>query len=272
MADENQAETIAALAVEASGKPITILTAGGREFLLVPEGYAHHDVTPKHSQAVLTPKAIDQLVTLQNADALTEYVKRFKAEESILFADVEQSRIVAAVDYHGKDKAANVSHRAVLALPYSEEWKVWTQASGKLMSQLEFARFLEENAPDIQAPDAASLLEACRDLQARRSVNFIQAVRTASDNENFEYTDTTEARTKGGLEVPTKFVLNIPVYFGEPPGEVHAFLRWKVEDSKLQLGIRLHRAEHIRQAAFRAIVVGVHERTGVMPVYGKIGG
>jgi len=275
MADKptaNQAETIAALAVKAAGAATLIKTEGGREFLLVPNGYVHHDVTPKHSTEVLLPKAIDQRVTLQNADALVEYLNRFKSDQSLLFADVNGSEIIAALDYHAKDKAANVFHRAVLALPFSEEWKIWTGVNGKLNPQLEFARFIEENAPDIKAPDAASLLEAVRDLQARRSVNFIQAVRTDSDNESFEYTDNTEARTKGGLEVPTKFVLNIPVYFGEPAGEVHAFLRWKVEEAKLQLGIKLHRAEHIRQAAFRTIVAAMFERTAVLPVYGKIGG
>lgn len=274
MADKttaNQAETIAALAVKAAGIASIITTASGREYLLAPHGFHHTDISEPNAIEAKKPKLIDQLVTLQNADALVEYLNRFKGEQSLLFANVEQSVIVAAIDYHAKDKAELVKHKATLALPFSEEWKTWTGITGKLQPQLEFARFVEENAPDIKVPDAATLLEAVRDLQARRSVNFIQAVRTDSDNENFEFTDTTEARTKGGLELPTKFVLNIPVYFGEPPGEMYAFLRWKVDDAKLQLGIKLHRAEHIRQAAFRTIVTAMQERTNVLPVYGKIG-
>jgi len=137
-------------------------------------------------------------------------------------------------------------------------------------SQLDFARFIEENAPDIKAPDAGTLLEAVRDLQARRNVSFVAAVRTASDNESFEYHDNTEARTKGDLELPTKFLLSLPVYFGDPPLELQAFLRWRMTEGKLSLGIKLHRAEHVRQAAFQQIVVAVHEHTGVLPVYGAI--
>lgn len=268
---DNEAQTVAELAVRAAGVPSSVMTEGGREFLVVPKDYGHHEVTRPNSLKVLTPQNIKQGVTLQNAEALIAYLNRFKANESVLFADVAASRVVGALDYHAPDKAALVEHRATLDLPYSEEWKTWTQASGALKPQLEFARFIEENAPDVKAPDAADLIEAVRDLQARRTVNFIKAVRTSSDNESFEFNDNTEARSKGDLELPTKFLLNIPVYFGDAPVEVGAFLRWKLDDGALTLGIKLHRAEHIRQAAFKLIVTDAVERTGVMAVFGKLG-
>ena len=114
-------------------------------------------------------------------------------------------------------------------------------------------------------------LEAVRDLQAHRKVNFVKAVRTASDNENFEYTDESKATTKGGIELPTKFKLGLPVYFGEPPTEVYAFLRWAIDSDRggLTLGIQLHRAEHVRQAVFKQIVLGVSDRTSCSAVFGK---
>lgn len=268
----NEAETVRDLAVKAAGAAHIVKSNSGREYLVTPQGFEFEDVSEDHALEVNKPKLIEQGVTLQNADALVEYVNRFKGDTSLLFANVDTSTITAAVDYHGKDKPELVRHRATLALAFSEEWKTWTAVNGTLQPQLEFARFIEENSPDIKAPDAASLLEAVRDLQAKRSVNFTAVVRTASDNENFEYSDATETRGKGGIEVPTRFLLNIPVYFGEPPGEVSAFLRWRLEEAKLKLGIKLHRAEHIRQAAFRAIVTAVHERTGVLPVYGYMDG
>jgi uncharacterized protein YfdQ (DUF2303 family) len=266
----NEAGTIAELAVRAAGAPQVVSTPGGREFLLRPHGYTHEDVTPRNKLDVLMPKLIEQGVTLQNAEALIAYLERYKGETSMMFADVEKNRIVGAIDYHAPDKAALIKHRAVLDLPYSEEWKTWSAIDGTLKPQLEFARFIEENAPDIKAPDAGTLLDAVRDLQAKRSVNFIKAVRTASDNENFEYNDTTEARTKGDIELPTKFVLGIPVYFGDPATEVQAFLRWRLDEGNLKLGIKLHRAEFIRQAAFNLIVTNAAERTGLLAVFGRL--
>lgn len=267
----NNNETVADLALKATGIPQTITTPSGREILVLPEGFSQHDVTPQHKLAVEMPKVISQAVTLQNADALKGYLNRFKSEASMMFADVTASRIVGALDYHGPAKAALVSHKATLDLPHSEEWKTWSGINGQLKPQLEFARFVEENAPDIKAPDAASLLEAVRDLQAKRSVNFMAAVRTASDNESFEYTDNTETRGKGDLELPTKFMLSIPVYFGDADVEVPAFLRWKLDEGKLLLGIKLHRAEHIRQAAFNLIVTDAAEQTSLLAVFGKLG-
>jgi uncharacterized protein YfdQ (DUF2303 family) len=266
----SEAEEVANLARKAFIAPQVITTASGREYLVVPDEHSSTEVTPAHKTDVLMPKIIKQSVTLQNADALIDYLNRFESDESILFADVAASRIVAALDYHGAGKPALVEHKATLDLPFSEEWKTWSAINGQLKPQLEFARFVEENAPDIKAPDAGSLLEAVRDLQAKRNVNFVQAIRTASDNENFEFTDNTEARSKGDLELPTKFLLSIPVYFGDPDTELPAFLRWKLEDGKLLLGIKLHRAEHIRQAAFKLIVTEATEKTGVLSVFGKI--
>lgn len=266
-----ETESVAALARK-SAAPSTVKLEDGREFLITPEGAAIRDVSDEHSLNVTTPRYIKQAVTLQTQDSLVEYVNRYKSDDTILFADISANSILATVDYHAKEKAARVAHRALLTLPFSEEWRLWNDISGKLKPQLEFARFLEENGADVRTPSAGELLEACRDLQAHRKVNFIKAVRTNSDNENFEFTDETKAATKGGIELPTKFVLGLPVYFGEPDTEVHAFLRWKMdpEAGGLSLGIALHRAEHIRQAVFKQIVEGVASRTGCVAVFGKI--
>jgi hypothetical protein len=274
MAETNTAETIADLARQ--GMQAHVVTAkDGREFLIVPDGYCKHDIAEEHGLKRTMPAYLSQSVTLQTADSLVDYVNRFKGAETVLFADIAANRILAAIDFHtaaGKDapQVRRVAHRADLVLPFSEEWNLWRGISGNLKPQLEFARFIEENGADVTAPDAAELLEAVRDLQAKRHVNFIKAVRTSSENETFEYSDDTKAVTKGGIELPTKFKLGIPVYFGEPDVELFAFLRWKLGEGSLTLGIQLHRAEHVRQAVFKQIVTQVAERTGCLAVFGKI--
>lgn len=273
MEPRTEADAVAELAEKARGYAYTIPTAGGREFLIVPEGHAHHDVTDPHGAPAKPGPYVKQTVTLQAVDSLVEYVNRFKGGDTVLFADIVQSSIAALLDYHGQPaKPAHVAHRAVMQLPFSEEWKTWTGINNKLMPQLEFARFIEENAADVLAPSAADLLEVARDLQVKRKVNFVKAVRTSSDNENFEYSEEVNATSRRGeLEIPTKFVLHLPVYFGEPPVELHAFLRWRLDDSALTLGIALHRAEHVRQAMFKQIVLLVGDKTECPVVFGKAG-
>lgn len=271
MTESTEAGVVAALAAKASGAHV-VKSSDDREFLIIPSGFSEKEVSDAYGLKLAKPKYIKQTVTIETADSLVDYVNRFKGVNTVLFAEIAANRIVALLDYHAPAGGADhVAHRAKLELPFSEEWRLWTGISGHLKPQLEFARFLEENGADVRAPSAADLLEACRDLQAHRKVNFTKAVRTNSDNENFEFTDETEAHTRGGIELPTRFVLGLPVYFGEPDTEVHAFLRWKIEPEKggLALGIQLHRAEHIRQAIFKAIVRGVSERTSCPAVFGK---
>lgn len=275
MTEQTEAGAIAELAAKASGAHV-VKSSDEREFLILPPGFAQHEVTDAYGLKVAKPRYIKQAVTIETADSLVDYVNRFKGEETMLFADIAHNRVVALVDYHpasspDAESASHVAHRAKMELPFSEEWQLWTRVSGKLMLQLDFARFLEENASDVRAPDAGELLDACRDLQVRRKVSFIKAVRTSTDNENFEYSEETNATSpkKGDIDIPTKFKLGIPVYFGGAETELFAFLRWKLEEGALTLGVQLHRTEHVRQAVFKQIVDDVAARTGCAAVFGR---
>lgn len=264
-----EADAIAALAVLGAGEPEIVATDSGRTFLITPRDRVVQDVTEPNAVDAVLPDHIRQGVTLQTLESLVEYTNRFKTGTTLLFADISANSIKALIDYHASDSADHVDHIATMALPYSEEWKTWSAIDGRLMPQLDFARFLEENAGDIVAPSGADLLEACRDLQARRKVDFTKAVRTSSDNENFEYTDETEARTKGGVEIPSKFKLEIPVYFGEAATPLFAFLRWRLDEGALSLGVKLHRAEHVRQAVFKQIVLEAAAQIERPAMFGK---
>lgn len=267
---ETEAQVVADLAVKAAGVPITVKTDRGRTFLLRPDNMVSSDVSEPNSVAPILPDHIRQGVVLQTVESLVDYVNIYKGENTVLFADIAASSIAAIVDYHGPETPAFVEHKATLALPLSEEWRLWNGISGKLIGQLEFARFIEENGSDIEAPSGADVLEAMRDLQAKRKVNFTKAVRTSSDNENFEFTDETEMKTRGGVEVPNRFLLNIPVYFGEASIHIYAFLRWKLDDGVLQLGVTLNQPERIRQAVFKQIVIEAAARTERKAMFGKL--
>lgn len=284
---KSEAETIADLALAGAAEPQVVTTDDNRAFLVTPEGHRVQEVTQANARVMVLPDVVRERPSIATAASLSAYLLRFMTPASVAFADVTRDRITAVVDYHNaaevdaeaEAKPAerlpgapnHTTHRAVLALRRSEEWALWSGIDGKLLDQVDFARFLEENGGDIAAPDGASVLEACRDLQAVRKVNFKRAVRTASGNESFSYSDETEARPSNGeLELPTKFLLRIPVYFGESPTDLYAFLRWKLDDGRLLLGVKLHRAEHVRQAAFALIVNGIAEATGVPAFFGSV--
>lgn len=275
MTNRTENDTVAELATRGVVAPSIITTKAGRELLILPDGQGNakfQNVTEEGAIEAPLASFIAQRVTVQTADSLVQYARDFAREdESVLFADIEANRIVGLIDYH-TDTPQRLGHRVTLDLPHAIEWKTWAGIDGKLMGQLEFARFLEENAADIEAPSGAELLEACRDLQANRKVNFTKAVRTASDNENFEYVDETTATTKkGGVEIPSRFQLRIPVYFGGRSYALFAFLRWRLDEGEgLKLGIKLHNPEHVRQAVFKEVVAEVADQTGLTAYFGRI--
>lgn len=267
---DTEAGQIAALAVAAeAAKPFIISGPGGRSFLALPEGFSHVDVTPANAGTTSKPDHIKQSVTLQTAESLGDYLARFKTADTALFADIAGNKIVGAIDYHGASAAALVAHRATLNLPFSVEWALWTSIDGKHLSQLDFARFLEENADDITNPVAADLLELVRDLQAVVTENTQATVRTNSDNVDFTFAASTDARSGGGrFELPKSFGLSIPVYFDEAPVPIEARLRWKKDQTGLTFGVMLLRKEQVRQGEFKRVVAQVATKADLPVVYG----
>lgn len=272
MTTANQAETIADLARKAV-LPQSFMGADGRQYLIVPDGYQAKDITDPHGLKSRMPIYIQQTVEMHALDALIDYVNLYKTPNTLLFADMHANSISAAIDYHSPTgAAAQVAHVATMKLPFSEEWGTWTKVDGQLVDQLAFARFLEENHPDVVQPNAGELIDAARDLHAARNVRFTKVVRTDSDNENFVAEDETKlsSRSTGNsVELPREFTLSVPIYFGEPAIEMKAHLRWKVADDGMKLGTKLWRPEHVRQAEFRRIVVHAAENTGLKAMFGK---
>lgn len=262
---------VAALARAAFGGEAQIITTPeGRQHLVLPEGMQHFDVTPKNGEKTLPPDHTRQGVTLQTLASLTDYGVKFRTETTTLFGDIEHNTIVAAIDYHGPDKAHLVAHVAKLVLPYSVEWKLWTGIDGKMMDQLVFARFIEENMIDIVDPVGADLLEAVSDMMSIEGVEFKGRVKTNSDNVSFDFTSNSDVRTRSDhLAVPKAFSLRIPVYFGDEPTDVIATLRHRIDGGKLSLGIALQRIEHVRQAQFQQHLLTAETKIDCLAVLGR---
>ena len=216
------------------------------------------------------PDRVRVSVEHQTMDSYVEYLDAFSSGGSRIFASLEGRRFVAFLDYHDTSSDPNfLDHSCVFQLHTSEQWKRWAAISGKLFSQTEFVRFLEENAADVAAPSGAELFEICADFSSARKVDFREAVRLSSGARKFEWVDDIKARS-GEIEVPNQFQLQIPVFYGDASQEVRAFLRYSLEDGGLKLGVELHRMEFVKQAAFEAIGREIHERSNLPLHYGHV--
>ncbi|WDS38346.1 hypothetical protein W2_gp036c [Caulobacter phage W2] len=266
-----------------------------RDFLLITDrdgGVIVTELKPQdaHGNILTKPGRIAQGVTVETQDSLVSYVNDFKDHGSRLFASISASTITAVLDYHqgatsalekdgdthgGADagKADFGQHVVTLKLPFAEEWDRWTKADGQLFDQQTFARMLHENRLEIIEPDAATIIEAVRDLRAARNVSFTPEVSLMHNTESFVLSDVTDvSRRTGELTIPSAFMLRIPVYFGGEVIEIEAQLRTDTAEGKLKLGFKLMRRENVRQQVFKRVVSAVAEGTGLPSVYGARAG
>lgn len=262
--------------------PTHVLLEDGRRFIVHSDRLEVREITSPSWQKP-APERITAHVRADNKASFIEYLKAFTALDEpsvqakefigwpLIFADIKAATMTGVLDYHRHGAPTNCDHKATLRLQYSEEWARWSGISGTLMPQAQFARFLEENHADILAPSGADLLEICRDMSATKKVDFRQAVNLSNGDVRFEFDEQTEAKSKAtgsDLQVPKLFKLSLPVYFGERPTEISAFLRYEPTSGGLKLGIELHRPEFVKQAAFQLIGTEIREATGVPIIYG----
>lgn len=244
-----------------------VQTDEGRAFAFVPRTMDLKDITDPERLPRMPKAAIE----VDNAASLSAYINRFAGDEAILIADYDAGEITGIIDWHPhnahhdfKVEAGAVQHRATLKLRPSEEYARWDAFEGEMHSQAEFAAFLEENSVDVILPEAATLLEIARDLEATQGVTFKSAVRLESGDRAFTYEN--ETRVKGDLKVPREFRLSIPLYADERPMELRAALRFRVNGGGLALGFEWRRVEYVRRGFFVEMATRIAEETG-RPLY-----
>lgn len=94
--------------------------------------------------------------TVHTLDSFNDLTIRFKAGNSVIFADSYKSTLTAVLDFHpqGEDNADARfgKHRVFYDLPFSKEWQAWIAQNGKVMEQAEFAEFIEDRIAEVAMP------------------------------------------------------------------------------------------------------------------------
>lgn len=206
------------------------------------------------------------------------YLNRFADSESTVYADPDQSRLVAILDHPIETDPRWGAHRAVYGCPLSRSWQAWIQNNGEWMGQADFAQHIEDNLPDIlipsdvqDAPSGADMLEIARTLEAKREANYKSGVRLDNGDFQIAYQEETtgSAGPNGQLEIPETFYLGLPVYKGGDHYKVSTQLQYRIRDGVLKLRYRMYRPEDIQDEAFDGVVDTVRQRTQAHVLLGR---
>lgn len=256
MAELNQ--TFVADAI-AAGTQMAGFDPENDEAVMLPDGYRLEDL----EQYRQSPRRTRQNVTIHNAADFTSYVNRFKNDATTVYADLSATRFTAVIDHPEKDAPAWGQHRATYACPHSRSWKTWSGTDGKRMAQQDFAKFIEDNLPDIQEPNGSDILTVSRTLEAKKKVDFQSGVRLDNGEVQITYNEDIQGTAgKGTIEIPEVFKLGIPVFEGGDHYALDARLRYRINDGQLVMWFDLLRPERLLEDAFAQTMASIKETLG----------
>lgn len=233
---------------------------------VVPDGYRLHIQETELDRYLPRPKRKTGHVTVVDARSWLAYWAKHKVPgESEVFADVDTGSVTAYLNSHSVDEPGWGDHRCVLALRETPVWRAWTSTAGRLMTQSQFAEFVDEHAAEFRSPDGSTMLQVAQTLQANTRVSWDAGYRLLDGQRSFSWKETTEARagSTGHVEIPATFTLVLQVWEGGPVTEATARLRYRVNrEGGIEFGYLLDQVQETKAAVFRAITREIQDGIG----------
>lgn len=259
-------DTLKVLVDRVAPPPQEIILDAEHRVLMLPEGWQVHDV----SRYLPPPERIQQKVELLTLEAFTGYVASFKTANTIVFADETTAHYEAVLDYHSATDAKRGAsdHIARYTCPQSDPWKLWNGSNGKPLDQVGFARFIEDNLPDVASPPAADFLQLVLQLQIHKTASFVSDTRLDNGQTRLRYEETVRNESKqGDLQFPDAFVIGVPVFVDGKRYPVKARLRYRLDDSKLRMWYELERSAEVFRNAVKEVSETVRKTLTDVPFW-----
>lgn len=264
MSNNPEAEIVRDLAYQATQSrfPSGFSAPGETPFVVAPQGFQVHGLSH------LQPPRRKASPSFDEVGSFIEYIKAFKLPETRLFADKAKGNFTVAIDYLASAPStvgSRYEHGGKLTLTLTEEAKRWLSLNGKVLSQVAFAEFLEDNHHFVTVPDGARMLEVALTLEATKGYQFKSAMRLKNGDQEIKWVEKTEGKAgkDGELEIPSGFTVVFPLYEGGEFIELCAKLRYRVNDGAVVFAVTYPDYEKKQRAYVQQIVEKIEGETGV---------
>lgn len=230
-----------------------------------------------YSELMERPKRNDFTILFKDLDSFCNYVRDHATEDSSLYLRPDIKKLeFSAIAYIDdcKRNSPNWRQEKVTYVPEtSVEWEEWTKNNKQKMRQEDFALFLEEHLCDIVddvngKTTALTLLQAVTNLYEVRNVTYGRTVSLSNGMASFEFRE--EDGQKGQIQVPTEFVVGIPVFEDGPAYTIRAKLRYRIDRNSgaLCLWYELQLINRNFKNAIERQSNAISEKlTNVLPIY-----
>lgn len=231
-----------------------VVPAGAQHKLLDLQTYEDH------------PRRKAGTVQAHDSEAFTRYVLKHGLTQTEIWADEENTSIVAVINAHDgvtgdglEDHAGWGDHRVLLKVRKTPAWNAWVATDGKWMNQEQFAEHIEDRAIDIAKPSAADMLELAQSITGTIGVTFESSKRLSNGETQLAYKESVDAKAghRGQLEIPSHIELGLIPFQGAPAYKVRARFRYRINGGQLVLSYALERPEDILREAFTDVVEAI---------------
>lgn len=274
---EGRTDTDAAIdAGVAAAEPKALPGDSGLFVVTAPAGAEAHVIDPEKETAWRQERPLRKTGrrVAHDPDSLVKYVLRHATNDTEVWADKVERRVVAVLNGHSTDEPGHGDHTITLGIDRSESWKRWKAANGQQMTQGAFADFIEQAAVEVVNPDAATLLDIAQTITGHRSVSFESAERTDNGDLTVAWKENTSAQAgkDGRLTIPSTLNLRVRPFVGGAATAVEASLRYRVGKEGVTLGYVLINPDRVEEFTFDLYVQSIAEalgKEGVPLFYGK---
>ena len=207
-------------------------------------------------------------VETRDPESFLAYLKRHATDDTAVWVafDPEQYTLsISAVfdDIGAKSHPAWRAHRATYKPAMSAAWQVWAKHNHKIQNQLEFAEFLERNDRDIASVDGMpthlEMLKMATEFEANGERRIKSALRLQGGGVRLEYVDDADADTLSQMRIFDRFAIGIPVFWGGPPFQLTARLRYRQAAGKVNFWYELIRPEAVHEAAAKDAITAIRD-------------
>lgn len=245
-------------------------------FVVVPDGYRVHGLENLGS----APARVRARVTVTDVSSFIGYCNAHKGESTTIYANVDSESallsILAVIDDNGRESPAWRDHICTYLPKPSVEWARWKKHDLKVMSQADFATWLEDNLSDIASvagmPTGAEMLAMALAFEATSEKRVKSRINLQNGGTRFEFVDDEDKDTRVSMEVFSRFMLGLPVFDGGASAyQIEARLKYREKDGRVAFWYELIRPDRVFKAAVTEELDAIQAATNLVILNGDPG-
>ena len=284
---ENQSPVILEVGIGDGPKGAAIFYPEGMHYKSAKDVIKDFQKVPERRIGTHTANRVESLIDLTN---------RFADQEtSVIFAEAKvtdnsiAASITSILDFHPKNEknedARNAQHKIFYNFPISSVFQKWLKTNCVVMSQADFAVFLEDHIGEIVSAnsveiervqnlspvfaDPLDMLGLCRDLKIYAEEKLEESFRPSSGERKLKFSVVHKDASGNVLSIPDFFVINVPMFEAGADQRIMVKLRYRKQPTGAVFSYDLYRVDKMLEEAFNVAVEDVKRETQLPVFIGK---